>query len=155
MKFCEKLYEVRKKAGMTQNDLAEKLNVSRQAVSRWEMGTAMPDVENLVAMSDLFEVSLDYLLKDTVSSQSHVDEMISQPEESDSHESAQKGSWLLLPIATPLVGLSLLLNGWLFEKEILISIGLAMIGLSLGVLVVGSVGLLVYLGVNKMKANKK
>jgi len=40
MKFHEKLYAVRKKAGMTQNDLAEKLNVSRQAVSRWEMGVS-------------------------------------------------------------------------------------------------------------------
>lgn len=64
MKFHEKLFELRKKANMTQNDLAEKLNVSRQAVSRWEMGTAMPDVENLIAMSDLFGVSLDYLLKE-------------------------------------------------------------------------------------------
>lgn len=64
MKFNEKLFELRKKAGMTQQDLAEKLNVSRQAVSRWEMGTAMPDVENLIAMSELFSVSLDYLLKE-------------------------------------------------------------------------------------------
>ena len=64
MKFHEKLLELRKNANMTQNDLADRLNVSRQAVSRWEMGTAMPDVDNLVAMSDLFGVSLDYLLKD-------------------------------------------------------------------------------------------
>lgn len=64
MKFHEKLYALRKAAGMTQNDLAEKLNVSRQAVSRWEMGTAMPDVENLIVISDLFGVTLDELLKD-------------------------------------------------------------------------------------------
>lgn len=64
MNFYEKLYELRKAAGMTQNDLAEKLNVSRQAVSRWEMGTAMPDVENLITISDLFGVTLDELLKD-------------------------------------------------------------------------------------------
>lgn len=64
MRFHEKLYELRKSAGMTQNDLAEKLNVSRQAVSRWEMGTAMPDVENLIAISDLFGVTLDELLRD-------------------------------------------------------------------------------------------
>lgn len=71
MKFHEKLLELRKNANMTQNDLADKLNVSRQAVSRWEMGTAMPDVDNLIAMSDLFGVSLDYLLKDQVP-QKHV-----------------------------------------------------------------------------------
>ena len=63
MKFYEKLYELRKAAGMTQNDLAEKLNVSRQAVSRWEQGSATPDVENLIAISDLFGVTLDELLR--------------------------------------------------------------------------------------------
>ena len=63
MRFHEKLYELRKAAGMTQNDLAEKLNVSRQAVSRWEQGSAMPDVENLIAISDLFGVTLDELLR--------------------------------------------------------------------------------------------
>lgn len=64
MKFYEKLYTLRKGANMTQTDLAEKLGVSRQAVSRWEMGAAMPDIDNLIAMSDLFRVSLDELLKD-------------------------------------------------------------------------------------------
>ena len=63
MKFHEKLYTLRKEADMTQTDLAEKLNVSRQAVSRWEMGTAMPDIDNLIAISDLFNVTLDDLLK--------------------------------------------------------------------------------------------
>ena len=65
MEFHERLYEVRKRAGMTQNDLAEKLDVSRQAVSRWEMGTAKPDFENLVAISNIFDVSIDYLLNRT------------------------------------------------------------------------------------------
>lgn len=64
MAFHEKLYGLRKQAGMTQSDLAEKLNVSRQAVSRWEMGTAKPEVNTLIAVSDLFDVSLDYLLRD-------------------------------------------------------------------------------------------
>ena len=63
MEFHERLYDVRKKAGMTQSDLAEKLDVSRQAVSRWEMGTAKPEFENLIAISDIFGVSVDYLLK--------------------------------------------------------------------------------------------
>ena len=63
MQFHQRLYEVRKRSGMTQSELAEKLNVSRQAVSRWEMGTAKPDFENLIAISKLFGVSIDYLLK--------------------------------------------------------------------------------------------
>ena len=64
MKFHEKLFGLRKQSGMTQSDLAEKLNVSRQAVSRWEMGTAKPEVDTLIAISDLFDVSLDYLVRD-------------------------------------------------------------------------------------------
>ena len=63
MTFHEKLQSIRKNAGMTQTELAEKLNVSRQAVSRWEMGSAMPDIENLIAISELFGVALDDLLK--------------------------------------------------------------------------------------------
>lgn len=63
MQFHEKLYSLRKAANMTQTDLAERLNVSRQAVSRWEMGTAKPEVDTLIAMSDLFGVTLDELLK--------------------------------------------------------------------------------------------
>ena len=64
MAFQEKLFGLRKQAGMTQSDLGEKLNVSRQTVSRWELGTAKPEIDTLIAISDLFDVSLDYLLRD-------------------------------------------------------------------------------------------
>lgn len=141
MKFHEKLYAVRKKAGMTQNDLAEKLNVSRQAVSRWEMGTAMPDVDNLVAMSDLFEVSLDYLLKDNPMPVKEANDSVASQQDEKPN---QKASWLLIPIVMPLVGLSLLLNGWLFEKDTLFDIGFFLISISLVVLIVGIIAMLVY-----------
>lgn len=62
MQFSQKLLELRKKRGFSQEDLAEKLNVSRQAISRWEMGSAMPDSSNLLKISDLFGVSIDSLL---------------------------------------------------------------------------------------------
>ncbi len=64
MKFSEKLFQLRKKAGMSQESLAEQLGVSRQAISRWEMGTAMPDAPNLLQISILFGISVDYLLHD-------------------------------------------------------------------------------------------
>ena len=64
MTFAEKLLKLRKEKGMSQEDLAESLEVSRQAVSRWEMGTAMPDSPNLLKISQLFGVSADYLLHD-------------------------------------------------------------------------------------------
>ena len=62
--LSEKLYKLRKNSGLSQEQLAEKLNVSRQAISKWESGTAVPESEKLVTISTYFGVSVDYLLKD-------------------------------------------------------------------------------------------
>ena len=62
--LSEKLYKLRKNSGLSQEQLAEQLNVSRQAISKWESGTAVPESEKLVAISNYFGVSVDYLLKD-------------------------------------------------------------------------------------------
>ncbi len=64
MNFSEKLYQLRKKSGLSQEELAEKLNVSRQAVSKWESGTSVPESEKLLAISRYFDVTVDYLMKD-------------------------------------------------------------------------------------------
>lgn len=64
MSFPEKLLSLRKQNGFTQMELAEKLHVSRQAISRWEVGTAAPSTENLKELSALYDVSVDYLLGD-------------------------------------------------------------------------------------------
>ena len=64
MALAEKLYELRKKNGLSQEQLAERLGVSRQAVSKWESGKAVPESDTLVLISDVFHVTLDYLLKD-------------------------------------------------------------------------------------------
>jgi transcriptional regulator with XRE-family HTH domain len=64
MEFNNKLYELRKQKGLSQEELANRLNVSRQTVSKWEVGESTPDMEKLVAMSDLFGVSLDELVLD-------------------------------------------------------------------------------------------
>ena len=64
MALPEKLYTLRKKSGLSQEQLAEALNVSRQAISKWEGGSAMPESDKLLALSNYFGVSLDYLLKD-------------------------------------------------------------------------------------------
>lgn len=62
----EKLIALRKSAGLSQQELAEKLDVTRQAVSRWEVGTALPTTENLLALRKLYGVTLDYLVDDAV-----------------------------------------------------------------------------------------
>lgn len=65
MNFGDKLYNLRVKADYSQEALAEKLGVSRQAVSKWELGTTLPDMEKLLAISEFFNVSADYLIKNT------------------------------------------------------------------------------------------
>ena len=72
MNLTDKIIHLRKTNGMSQEDLAEKLNVSRQAISRWEQGTAMPDVTNILLISKLFHVTTDYLLNDDYESDAEV-----------------------------------------------------------------------------------
>ncbi|QBP90474.1 helix-turn-helix domain-containing protein [Bacillus mycoides] len=65
MGFGEKLFKLRKEKGLSQEALAEKLNTTRQAVSKWENGQGFPETEKLIMIGNVFEVSLDYLLKET------------------------------------------------------------------------------------------
>ena len=64
MRLSEKLVSLRKKNGLSQEELAERLDVSRQAISRWEGGAALPDASNILRLSKIFGVSTDYLLND-------------------------------------------------------------------------------------------
>lgn len=64
MIFADKLIQLRKKSGWSQEELAEQLGVSRQSVSKWEGAQSFPDIEKIVKMSQLFGVSTDYLLKE-------------------------------------------------------------------------------------------
>ena len=67
MILAEKITQLRKKNGWSQEELAEQLNVSRQSVSKWESAQSIPDLNKILAMSELFGVSTDYLLKDEIS----------------------------------------------------------------------------------------
>lgn len=64
MKFGQKLQQLRKARGWTQEKLAQQLGVSRQAVSKWEVDAAQPDVQNVLQISSLFGVTVDYLLRE-------------------------------------------------------------------------------------------
>ena len=64
MTLADKLKEARKSAGLTQTELAEKICVSRQAVTKWETGAGIPDVENLKVLAKVLNVSIDFLLDD-------------------------------------------------------------------------------------------
>lgn len=64
MIFADKLIKLRKKSGMSQEEFAEKMNVSRQSVSKWESAQSVPDLEHILKIADMFGVTTDYLLKD-------------------------------------------------------------------------------------------
>ncbi len=66
MALSEKLYNLRRKQGLSQEALAERLDCSRQVISKWENGTTTPDVEMLKKYSELFGVSIDYLVKEDI-----------------------------------------------------------------------------------------
>lgn len=68
MILADKIIELRKKSGWSQEELAEKLDVSRQSISKWECAQSVPDMNRILKMSELFGVTTDYLLKDSIDS---------------------------------------------------------------------------------------
>ena len=64
MEFAEKLTLLRRREGMSQEQLADRLGITRQSVSKWESGASVPELAKLIAIADLFGVSLDYLVRD-------------------------------------------------------------------------------------------
>lgn len=113
MTLGEKLQQMRKQAGVSQEELAGRMGVSRQAVSKWELDETMPETENVVQLSRLFGVSCDYLLRD------EVDEAgVPLPAPGETHLDRQ--GWahnaLALSLAVCAVGLLLALGGWLSQR---------------------------------------
>lgn len=86
MEFSEKLITLRRREGMSQEQLADRLGVTRQSVSKWESSAAMPELVKLIALSELFGVSVDYLVKDRVEE--------AEPDTPDSPFSAQQAARL-------------------------------------------------------------
>lgn len=133
----ERLLQLRNKKGMTQEDLAEYLNVSRQSVSKWELNKTLPDVEKLMLLSDLYEVTLDYLVKgveETEEEDSEVsgDEMNAQtesdteaPVEEDALTSAlSMKSPFELTVHRIVFLIAMLVSGVLFVGSLLFSVRL-------------------------------
>ena len=133
MEFHERLYKVRKNAGMTQNDLAEKLDVSRQAVSRWEMGTAKPEFENLIAISDIFGVSIDYLLRGIGEPAAAAIKAEPEPEENSGSTNTAYKLWLAAAITFIVLSVffTIVNNDWnsgIFTALIVVILLAALIG---------------------------
>ena len=82
IKTAERLIQLRKEHGFSQEELAAKLGVSRQAVSKWERGEASPDTDNLIALAKLYQISLDELLDHKVEPKEEKEEESSDFDES-------------------------------------------------------------------------
>ncbi len=92
MQIAEKIFNERKRLGWSQEQLAEHMEVSRQAVSKWESGQSLPDLDKLVLMSQLFGVSTDYLLKEEISSPENVTSSIENNSTTESNSSIENNS---------------------------------------------------------------
>lgn len=117
MNLPEKLTYLRKQKGLTQSDLADTLNVSRQAISRWEVGTAAPSTDNLKMLSNLYGVSVDYLLNDnaddvSIDSENH---RLCQEDAGKKTETGTKEiltGFLIAAAVTSVVLLFILIGSW-------------------------------------------
>lgn len=94
MNFSKKLQELRKKKGLSQEKLAELLNISRQSVSKLETGQAYPEMDKLIKLSDLFKITLDDLVKDGKIEKNTKLELEDENEE-DKDESLMVGGFII------------------------------------------------------------
>lgn len=114
MILADKLILLRKKSGMSQEELAEKMNVSRQAVSKWEGAQSIPDLDKILQLSELYGVTTDYLLKDSVVAEEFVGKDIPENirkvtlEEANEYLALRKTASVRIAIATFLCILSVI-----------------------------------------------
>lgn len=129
MNLSDRIQYLRKVQGISQEGLAEKLGVSRQAVSKWESEQSMPDLDKIISMSDYFEVTTDYLLKGI--------EPVVQKEEEQSIKHRRIASNICYQLSLGFVGLGIILS-------IILADFLKISVLLTPVLIVQGVGLLVW-----------
>lgn len=140
MTFGEKLQYLRKSKGMSQEQLASIINVSRQAVSKWELNDSLPDVENILQLSKLFEVSIDYLLKDDIEIENTLKSIDNVTNNKNTAYTLSIASFAFIAI-----GLLLAIGGW-YENQNADSI--------VGGLIVQIVGIVAYFIARKLSSEK-
>lgn len=161
----DKIIALRKKAGWTQEDFANQLNVSRQSVSKWESGQSIPEVEKIIQMSQIFGVSIDYLLKEEAGDGHEevvVDSVIKNTrwvslEEANEYleKSESAGGKIALGVLLCILSPTFLMlslanqnNGWLaLSQEVSLSLAIVL----LLVMVASAIGLFITAG-NQLKA---
>jgi len=117
MKLAEKLFELRKEKGWSQEKLAEQINVSRQSISKWESGQVLPEIEKIIEISKIFQVTTDYLLLDE--SIEKVSTAVILEEDKDNYYKKVKsfGLWQVIYIFVLALAIYLFLAGSSFPAE--------------------------------------
>ena len=163
MILADKLILLRKKSGMSQEELAEKMDVSRQAVSKWEGAQSIPDLSKILQLSELYGVTTDYLLKDSVEAEEFIGKDTSENvrkvtlEEANEYLSLRKTASVRIAIASFLCIISVIplfiLGGAASQPEPPFSENLAGgIGMIIMlVIVAAAVGIFVYTGSQSAK----
>ncbi len=137
MKLHEKIYYCRKKAGYSQEEMAERLGVSRQAVSKWETGEAVPELAKFTAIAKLFNVTTDWLLCD--------DDNEPETAESERHENAPRVADEISDGVMSTISKLWRAYGWL--------IGIIMMIGGAGMFLVATVGMVAFVNMGKTAEN--
>lgn len=95
MSFAKKMIELRKQNGLSQQDLADRLGVSRQAISRWETGAVQPLADSVKSLAQVFQVSTDYLLNDDLDTPTPPPTAQPAPPQEKSKSTRKHRKWLL------------------------------------------------------------
>lgn len=163
MILADKIINLRKKCGMSQEELADKLGVSRQSVSKWESAQCIPDLNKILQMADLFNVTTDYLLKDNIEHIENSEQAIEQNENIKRITMEEAQNYLqcafktrngiaigvLLCILSPI---TLILLGGLSEDHYFLNYLILPVGLSTLIIFV-AIAVILFI-INGMKLNK-
>ena len=117
MKLAEKLFELRKEKGWSQEKLAEQINVSRQSISKWESGQVLPEIEKIIELSRIFQVTTDYLLLDENSEKGASQVILEEGKDKYYKEAKSYGLWQVIYIFVLALAIYLFLAGSSFPAE--------------------------------------
>ena len=118
MKLSEKLFELRKEKGWSQEKLAEQINVSRQSISKWESGQVLPEIEKIIELSKIFQVTTDYLLLDENSEKGSTAVILEEDKDKYYKEVKSVGLWQVIYIFVLALAIYLFLAGSSFPAEL-------------------------------------
>lgn len=119
MQFMVKIFELRKASGLSQEEMASQLGVSRQTVSKWESGQSAPEMDKLPAISELFHVSLDYLLKPSELDTLSIKTAQLEHQQKEMEKRLKKKNFISFLVISIVVGLLLLFAGVMLANNLM------------------------------------